>query len=116
MDRSGGPGGRKKWVSGSGKGVGRRGGGLNLGGPAGKRGSYGGRPTGGGAGGFSGGTGRPAGSFGRRGRGGMPSGGILILLVLFLIFGGKSALTGLFQSGSGAGTGTSSLLRTGGLI
>ncbi len=36
----------------------------------------------------------------------MPSGGILILLVLFLIFGGKSALTGLFQSGSGAGTGT----------
>ena len=35
MDRSGGPGGRKKWVSGSGKGVGRRGGGLNLGGPAG---------------------------------------------------------------------------------
>ncbi len=36
----------------------------------------------------------------------MPSGGILILLVLFLMFGGKSALTGLFQSGSGAGTGT----------
>lgn len=35
----------------------------------------------------------------------MPSGGILILLVLFLMFGGKSALTGLFQSGSGAGTG-----------
>lgn len=35
----------------------------------------------------------------------MPSGGILILLVLFLMFGGKSALTGLFQPGSGAGTG-----------
>ena len=105
MDRSGGPGGRKKWVSGSGKGVGRRGGGLNLGGPVGNRGGYGGRPIGGGAGGFSGGTGRPVGSYGRRGRGGMPSGGILILLVLFLMFGGKSALTGLFQSGSGAGTG-----------
>lgn len=102
MDRSSGPGGRKKWVSGSGNGVSKRDSGLNLGGPVGNRGGYGGRPSIGGAGGgFSGGMGRSAGGPGRRGRGGLPSGGVLILLVLFLLFKGGSALTGgLFDSGS----------------
>lgn len=102
MDRSSGPGGRKKWVSGSGKGVSKRGSGLNLGGPVGNRGGYGGRPTGGSAGGgFSGGMGGPVRNSGRRGRGGLPSGGLVILLILFLMFGGKSALTGgLFDTGS----------------
>lgn len=85
------PRGRQRNVTGAGKSIKRRGGGLG-GGPVGSAGGYGGRP-----GSSSGGSGRPVGNGGRGTRTTRSGGGglfKLILLALLLFGGGGSILSG----------------------
>lgn len=133
MDRSSGSGGRKKTVSGTGKGVSRRGSGLRTGGPVGNRSGYKERRTGIGSGphsgpggaGTSGGTGRRYGGVRRGTYGGTGSGRrggcslpVVFLILLILILNGKDFLSGLlggFNSATESQQTYSDLTGTGGL-
>lgn len=96
MDRTNRPQGREKRVTGNGKGVRRRGGGLNLGGPLGNAGGYGGiSPSGRSGAGRGPGRGRPG------TRGGGPAGILgIIVVIAFLLFGDSSILNGGHGGGS----------------
>jgi len=87
------PNGREKNVTGSGKGLYKRGDGLNTGGPVGKQDGYQGRKE----------QQSSGGSGGKRSGGGSPL-MIIIALVVLLLGGGGAGLSGLLGGGSGSQT------------